>query len=180
MKPIAYAAALLGLVSAALGQEALAPSPTESVGCEPHGDHWHCEGPRVTSESVGAVTSASTAVVTSSATQTEGDHDHGEGEGEHHTDEHTDATGTGSLKPSPTESYGCEPHGDHWHCEGPVTAAGSGSVAPTLVTTTTTRPPTGASETTASTPPASTAAAPRYEVAGLGFAGLAAVAAMAL
>ena len=25
------------------------PSPTESVGCHPHGDHWHCDGPRVTS-----------------------------------------------------------------------------------------------------------------------------------
>ena len=25
------------------------PSPTESVGCEPHGDHWHCEGPAETS-----------------------------------------------------------------------------------------------------------------------------------
>lgn len=41
MKAIAYAAVLLGLVSTALGQtETLAPSPTESYGCEPHGDHW--------------------------------------------------------------------------------------------------------------------------------------------
>ncbi|EEP76969.1 predicted protein [Uncinocarpus reesii 1704] len=24
------------------------PSPTESIGCEPHGDHWHCEGPHET------------------------------------------------------------------------------------------------------------------------------------
>lgn len=42
MKAIAYyAAVLLGLVSTALGQsQSLAPSPTESYGCEPHGDHW--------------------------------------------------------------------------------------------------------------------------------------------
>jgi hypothetical protein len=39
MKVTAYAAALLGLVSVALGQAE--PSPTESVGCEPHGDHWY-------------------------------------------------------------------------------------------------------------------------------------------
>jgi hypothetical protein len=31
---------LLGLYALpALAQE-LAPSPTESIGCEPHGDHW--------------------------------------------------------------------------------------------------------------------------------------------
>ncbi|KAL2008232.1 hypothetical protein VTN00DRAFT_8214 [Thermoascus crustaceus] len=24
------------------------PSPTESAGCEPHGDHWHCDGPKET------------------------------------------------------------------------------------------------------------------------------------
>lgn len=23
----------------------LAPSPTESIGCHSHGDHWHCSGP---------------------------------------------------------------------------------------------------------------------------------------
>ena len=41
MKPAAYAALFLGLVSAALGQTVtLAPSPTESVGCTAHGDHW--------------------------------------------------------------------------------------------------------------------------------------------
>jgi len=30
-------------VSEALGQRqaTLAPSPTESIGCEPHGDHWY-------------------------------------------------------------------------------------------------------------------------------------------
>lgn len=28
--------------------EDIGPSPTESVGCEPHGDHWHCEGPAET------------------------------------------------------------------------------------------------------------------------------------
>ena len=28
--------------------ETLPPSPVESVGCEPHGDHWHCDGPAST------------------------------------------------------------------------------------------------------------------------------------
>lgn len=30
---------LLGFGSVALAQT-LEPSPTESIGCEPHGDHW--------------------------------------------------------------------------------------------------------------------------------------------
>lgn len=25
--------------------EEAGPSPTESTGCHPHGDHWHCAGP---------------------------------------------------------------------------------------------------------------------------------------
>jgi hypothetical protein len=92
-------------------------------------------------------------------------------------EEHTDAAGTASLAPSPTESIGCEPHGDHWHCEGPATAGTSGAGGAA-----TTTPPastgTGAAASTSSLP--STAAAPRFEVAGLGFAGIAAAVAMAL
>ncbi|RYP27893.1 hypothetical protein DL767_007481 [Monosporascus sp. MG133] len=82
------------------GTESLAPSPTESVGCEPHGDHWHCEGP------ASATTGAPAASTTS-------DHD---------DEYHDHLESTGSLAPSPTESVGCEPHGDHWHCEGPAAA----------------------------------------------------------
>ncbi len=112
------------------------------------------------------MTSAST---TSSATHDEDDHDH---------EEHTDTSGTASLKPSPTESYGCEPHGDHWHCEGPITASVSGSGLSTLLTTTA---PTGTSSSVSTASPSvSTAVAARYEVAGMGFAGLAVAAAMAL
>ncbi|RYP63292.1 hypothetical protein DL771_009363 [Monosporascus sp. 5C6A] len=83
------------------GTESLAPSPTESVGCEPHGDHWHCEGPA----------SATTDATAASTASDPGDEDH------------DDAEGTGSLAPSPTESVGCEPHGDHWHCDGPAETA---------------------------------------------------------
>lgn len=93
--------------------ESLPPSPTASLGCEPHGDHWHCDGPAATgsSSSLITVTSASaTATVTS----------------------HTDEAGTESLAPSPTESVGCEPHGDHWHCDGP---AGTSSSAATGTST---------------------------------------------
>ena len=46
----------------------------------------------------------------------EDDHDHDE-------DDH--ASGSGTLPPSPTASVGCEAHGDHWHCDGPATAAGA-------------------------------------------------------
>ena len=92
--------------------ESLPPSPTASLGCEPHGDHWHCDGPAATgsSSSLITVTSASaTATVTS----------------------HTDEAGTESLAPSPTESVGCEPHGDHWHCDGPAETSSSGSATET-------------------------------------------------
>lgn len=93
------ASSTVPVTSSAQGEvsESLAPSPTESVGCHPHGDHWHCSGPASTS-----------ATPTSSAV--DDDHDeHGEG--------------TGSLAPSPTESVGCHSHGDHWHCDGPVVAS---------------------------------------------------------
>lgn len=32
----------------AAGTGSLPPSPTDSVGCSAHGDHWDCEGPRET------------------------------------------------------------------------------------------------------------------------------------
>lgn len=37
------------------------PSPTESVGCEPHGDHWHCDGPAETGTGAEASTTSATA-----------------------------------------------------------------------------------------------------------------------
>ncbi|EGX45253.1 hypothetical protein AOL_s00173g354 [Orbilia oligospora ATCC 24927] len=86
-----------------------APSPTESSGCEPHGDHWHCTGPRV-DRAITTAPPTSTPV----ATVTTDDHDH------HTDDDDDDHDHTGTLAPSPTESVGCEAHGDHWHCEGPV------------------------------------------------------------
>lgn len=80
--------------------------PTESVGCVAHEDHYDCEGP-----ANGAATATSTA-----AAAAEGTEEHAEG----HDDEHETETPT---FPAPTESVGCEPHGDHYHCEGPTTAA---------------------------------------------------------
>ncbi|KAK4234984.1 hypothetical protein C8A03DRAFT_37199 [Achaetomium macrosporum] len=170
MKAVACAAVLFGLVSTALAQT-IAPSPTESVGCEPHGDHWHCEAPRETSLPAGTITTTSAAptirvTTTSSAAHDGDDHDHGE---------HTDASGTGSLAPSPTESYGCEPHGDHWHCEGPVTAFVSVSTTLLKTTTTAANQTAGAASTSAST-----AGGARHAATGLAVAGLAAVAAVAL
>jgi hypothetical protein len=41
MKPVTYGTLFLGLLSSALAQTtSLGPSPTESVGCVPHNDHW--------------------------------------------------------------------------------------------------------------------------------------------
>lgn len=80
------------------------PSPTESVGCEPHGDHWHCDGPASTA-----------ATATSTATASHDDHDE-------------ESTATPTV-PSPTESVGCEPHGDHWHCDGPAETGSSASAS---------------------------------------------------
>jgi hypothetical protein len=92
---------ILSLSTVAFAQS-LAPSPTESVGCEAHEDHWHCDGP-VSTTQTGTITATSLITTTTAATSTsseEEDHDH--------------ESGTGSLAPSPTESVGCEPHGDHW------------------------------------------------------------------
>lgn len=93
--------AVAGLVALAAAQEA-GPSPTESVGCEPHGDHWHCEGPRPTDV---AASTSEVAVTTTVAATTEAEHDH---EDDHDHEE------TVTPGPSPTDSIGCEPHGDHW------------------------------------------------------------------
>ncbi|PQE29716.1 hypothetical protein CJF32_00011137 [Rutstroemia sp. NJR-2017a WRK4] len=94
-------------------QEDPGPSPTASFGCEPHGDHWHCEGAITSSVSLPSGTAFPTNVVVTTTSAAHDDHDH----------EHNDEEGTGSLGPSPTESVGCEPHGDRYHCEGPRTTS---------------------------------------------------------
>ncbi|KAJ5295653.1 hypothetical protein PENANT_c001G05910 [Penicillium antarcticum] len=104
-------------IAALLSSSALAqsqdpgPSPTASIGCEPHGDHWHCDGP--------ASTSATDSVVLSTASDVEVT-----------TTSAADATTSASVTPtmpSPTESVGCEPHNDHWHCDGPRETSSSSS-----------------------------------------------------
>lgn len=91
-----------------------------------------------------------------------------------HTTPVVPGASTATLKPSPTESFGCEPHGDHWHCEGSLTAAttltGSG------FTSVITPAPTTAAGTAAAADATSTAGAGRSQVTGLAVAGLAAAA----
>ncbi|EEU40565.1 uncharacterized protein NECHADRAFT_90611 [Fusarium vanettenii 77-13-4] len=159
MKTTTFAVALLGLFPAVLAAETLAPSPTESVGCEPHGDHWHCEAARTT------LATAKAPATTDEEDHDDHDHEAGESEalapsptesvgcephGDHWhcegprtgtdvaaatTEEHDHSAGaTESLAPSPTESVGCEPHGDHWHCEGPATGAASDAATGTPTT----------------------------------------------
>ncbi|KAL8758829.1 MAG: hypothetical protein Q9199_001179 [Rusavskia elegans] len=136
------------------GAEDPGPSPTASVGCEPHGDHWDCAGPRAAgvatttsaaaaaaaqdeetatpsfpppTESVGCeahcdhydcagpVNGAATATTTATSTAAAA-----EEEAEEHDHAHEGET---PAFPAPTESVGCEAHGDHYHCAGPASAA---------------------------------------------------------
>ncbi|KAL8655784.1 MAG: hypothetical protein Q9210_000672 [Variospora velana] len=78
------------------------PAPTESVGCEAHGDHYDCSGP---------ANAAVTATPAAEAAAEGGEDDDHEHEGET------------PSSPPPTESVGCEAHGDHYHCSGPASAA---------------------------------------------------------
>ncbi|KAM0269057.1 hypothetical protein ACHAQH_009835 [Verticillium albo-atrum] len=133
--------ALMGLASVSVAQS-LPPAPTESVGCEPHGDHWHCEGPAPTDAAAesAVATSAAPVTTTTTAAAVEEDHDHDhEHDHDHDHESHASESLHPSLPPSPTASTGCEPHGDHWHCEAAVetgaqvtTAAASASVHPDL------------------------------------------------
>ncbi|KAK1579206.1 uncharacterized protein LY79DRAFT_523070 [Colletotrichum navitas] len=170
--------AAFGFTTLAMAQsESLAPSPTESFGCEPHIDHWHCEGARPTAAITSTVMIASSFLSTPSASATvTKDHDHDDDDHDH------DHSGTGSytLAPSPTESFGCEAHIDHWHCEGPVTAA-SGSPTTAVEATLTSSPTTNGAATTASGEGAaatSTALPAGAARAGFGAAAVAAVAAL--
>ncbi|EAQ91381.1 predicted protein [Chaetomium globosum CBS 148.51] len=159
---------LLGLYALpALAQE-LAPSPTESIGCEPHGDHWHCEGPRPPATTSEPTTTIPPPVITTTSAATDDD------------DEHTDEAGTASLAPSPTESIGCEPHGDHWHCEGPrppATETGSGegegateTPTPSSLITVATTATTEAGESASATTPTSSAVSTAGAAGGPAFA----------
>ncbi|KAK0739363.1 hypothetical protein B0T21DRAFT_362482 [Apiosordaria backusii] len=147
-----FSATIILALSAFTAAQELAPSPTESVGCEPHGDHWHCDGPRPTAPAITAtpviITTSQPAAIpatTTAAPQDDHDHDHDDEE-EHDHDDHS----VGLLPPSPTASIGCEPHGDHWHCEGP---------APTTIATVTTS---GVVAGTGTVVPSSTSAAPVF------------------
>ncbi|XMA09251.1 hypothetical protein WAI453_002042 [Rhynchosporium graminicola] len=113
-RPITFAfvAASALLNNFALAQVDPGLLPTASFGCEPHEDDWHCDGPKTSSITLAAsVTSPPVAVITTT-THAEDDH----------------AAGTGTLPPSRTESLGCEPHGDHWHCNVPTATTGASSV----------------------------------------------------
>ncbi|PGH04794.1 hypothetical protein GX51_03279 [Blastomyces parvus] len=159
MKFVTVALVAISLLSSptsfVLGQEDPGPSPTESVGCEPHGDHWHCDGPRPPTDAPATGTAAPTAAdpgpspTESVGCEPHGDHWHCDGPAtalptatpthppdDEHEHEHNQPTASGSSSqdpgPSPTESVGCEPHGDHWHCDGPATATTTGATpAPT-------------------------------------------------
>ena len=74
------------------------PSPTDSVGCEPHGDHW-------------SVPLYITRVSDIANLQNKTTYRHCEGPATTAVPSETEAQDPG---PSPTDSVGCEPHGDHW------------------------------------------------------------------
>lgn len=61
--------ALAGVTTAAVEEDtetaALGPSPTESYGCEPHEDHWDCEGAVSTDAAVVGAETITSAAITS-------------------------------------------------------------------------------------------------------------------
>ncbi|KAL4890560.1 hypothetical protein BDV59DRAFT_204273 [Aspergillus ambiguus] len=132
------ALALMALASSALAQDP-GPSPTASVGCEPHGDHWHCDGP-ASEAATESITPTVPSPTQSVGCEPHGDHWHCDGPAsaaatatstatasdEDHEEDHEDSTASPTM-PSPTESVGCEPHGDHWHCDGPAETGASAS-----------------------------------------------------
>ncbi|KAK2793012.1 hypothetical protein FQN52_002160 [Onygenales sp. PD_12] len=134
----------LGFVSPSLfvlGQEDPGPSPTESVGCEPHGDHWHCDAPRTQQPAITATTTSvnpGPSPTESVGCEPHGDHWHCDApatatttmSSTHSHSDHDEPTGTQDPGPSPTQSVGCEPHGDHWHCDGPATAVSTTGTLP--------------------------------------------------
>lgn len=128
MKFISTTALFLTLSNFTLAQE---PSPTESVGCVAHGDHWHCEGPRTATATASTLATTLTSSITSSSAEATHDHDHDDD----HDDEHAHSEGTGSLAASPTESVGCVAHGDHWHCSGPATATATATATNSSLST---------------------------------------------
>lgn len=93
----------------------------------------HCDGPASStveaatassiiasvteSSATGSVTASSTVSVVTSSSTSDHDEDHEEG--------------SATLAPSPTESVGCEAHGDHWHCDGPASTTSSEAAAET-------------------------------------------------
>ncbi|RJE27559.1 hypothetical protein PHISCL_00145 [Aspergillus sclerotialis] len=113
------------LASSVLAQDP-GPSPTASVGCEPHGDHWHCDGPAGSSSATSTLPTAPSPTE-SVGCEPHGDHWHCDGPASADaevtstaSDSHDYDGSTTPTMPSPTASVGCEPHGDHWHCDGPV------------------------------------------------------------
>jgi len=90
--------------------EALSPSPTESYGCVPHDNHWDCEGP-ISASSGSSVTSVDNSATSGGISASSGGSSASSG-------------GSAVLAPSPTASYGCEPHDGHWHCDGARSTTG--------------------------------------------------------
>lgn len=132
--------AIVALASSVRAQEDPGPSPTASVGCEPHGDHWyvdaitlsrvivyiltgfrHCDGPATPTSVSSIITPAVPSPTESVGCEPHGDHWHCDGPASTSVGESITATTVVTpTVPSPVESVGCEPHGDHWHCDGPA------------------------------------------------------------
>lgn len=132
----------------------------------------HCDGPRETSTTLWTETAPHTSSAPVAVT-TADDHDHD------HDDDHTDEPGTASLAPSPTESVGCEPHGDHWHCDGPASASSTPAAA-TLTSTTASAVGTITAASSSSSVFTAAAAGITRGVEAYGLAGLVAIAAVAI
>ncbi|KAL4972478.1 hypothetical protein BDW66DRAFT_154692 [Aspergillus desertorum] len=156
MKPWFLAFLALTACAAAQELETPGPSPTESVGCEPHGDHWHCDAPATSTDALSESTSETLPPSPTESIGCEAHDDHwhcdapatttGSDASSTSTDIEITKSDSATLPPSPTESVGCEPHEDHWHCDGPA-ETGSTSSDNDHSTTTTATQEVGAEET---------------------------------
>ncbi|KAF2183783.1 hypothetical protein K469DRAFT_710151 [Zopfia rhizophila CBS 207.26] len=140
--------------------QSLPPSLTESVGCEPHGDHWHCPS--------GVPEPTTPPAVTASESHDHDDDDHtipltASGACEPHGDHWHCSSGVSEpLTPPPatathsdddhdnvlTGTASCEPHGDHWHCPSGIPEP----TTPPAAAATTTRAANGTSGASSATP----------------------------
>ncbi|KAI1802335.1 hypothetical protein F4811DRAFT_554953 [Daldinia bambusicola] len=94
------------LFASVAAAQSLPPSPTASVGCHPHGDHWHCDGPASSTSSAtpsGTGSGEVSQTLAPSPTESVGSHSHGD---HWHCDGPAVTESTSSAEPVETGGVG--------------------------------------------------------------------------